>query len=124
MMFSKFHISYDELSRLQRIVSVEQGVAKPKKRRSGHQRAELAGRRFGILTVIEFAKRESLHKPHSYWLCRCDCGVEWVARAGAIQSGNTKSCGCLRQQSSRSRVKSLGRDLAGHFVSNSMQQQF
>ena len=30
------------------------------------------------------------------WLCKCECGKEFVARKKAVISGNTKSCGCLK----------------------------
>lgn len=30
------------------------------------------------------------------WRCLCDCGRELTVRVGALQSGNTKSCGCLK----------------------------
>lgn len=32
------------------------------------------------------------------WLCRCDCGKEKVLQGKLIKSGNTKSCGCLRDE--------------------------
>lgn len=31
----------------------------------------------------------------SYWRCICECGNEKTIRASSLQSGNTKSCGCL-----------------------------
>lgn len=30
------------------------------------------------------------------WLCRCDCGTLTLVRGGGLNSGKTKSCGCLR----------------------------
>lgn len=32
------------------------------------------------------------------WLCKCSCGDEIVARATALRSGHTKSCGCTSYQ--------------------------
>lgn len=53
-----------------------------------------AGKRFGRLTAIEIS-----HKAETgqiYWRCRCDCGTEsHMVRAGALNSGEVKSCGCL-----------------------------
>lgn len=32
------------------------------------------------------------------WLCRCDCGMWKVIKAGQLRRGDTRSCGCLRNQ--------------------------
>ncbi len=54
---------------------------------------ELVGNRFGLLTVLEYAgKRSGMHR----WKCRCDCGREAVVGQTLLQSGKTKSCGCLQ----------------------------
>lgn len=51
----------------------------------------LAGQRFGRLTVIE---------PHGHlytqtaWLCRCDCGQEVVTTTEKLRRGRKTSCGC------------------------------
>lgn len=52
------------------------------------------GKRFGRLTVTEYAGKENgMHR----WRCRCDCGNEIIARQTRLQSGQTKSCGCHRR---------------------------
>ena len=38
------------------------------------------------------------------WLCRCDCGKETVVTAGNLINGNTRSCGCLAQDTGRANV--------------------
>ncbi|MCD7804669.1 MAG: transcriptional regulator [Oscillospiraceae bacterium] len=54
---------------------------------------ELVGKRFGRLIVIEYAgKKDGVHR----WRCRCDCGNEVVVSQSHLQSGKTKSCGCMR----------------------------
>jgi len=55
----------------------------------------LVGKRFGMLTVLEYAGKEN--RVH-LWRCRCDCGRETVVRHGYLVSGHTKSCGCLRKE--------------------------
>lgn len=53
---------------------------------------DFVGKRFGRLVVREYAgKWEGLHR----WLCICDCGNETVVGQTSLQSGRTKSCGCL-----------------------------
>ena len=58
---------------------------------------DLTGKRFGRLTVVQLHSRAS-RKPsrQTTWLCKCECGNEVIIRRGNLQSGNTKSCGCLR----------------------------
>lgn len=57
----------------------------------------LTGLKFGRLTVIrtEFLA-ENAHKPRNRRLvCKCDCGNSALARVDHLQSGKTKSCGCI-----------------------------
>lgn len=52
---------------------------------------DFIGKRFGMLTVLEYAgKQEGMHR----WRCRCDCGRETVVGQTLLRSGKTKSCGC------------------------------
>ena len=54
---------------------------------------DFVGKRFGQLTVLEYAgKRSGMHR----WKCRCDCGKETVVGQTLLQTGKTKSCGCLQ----------------------------
>lgn len=34
-------------------------------------------------------------------MCRCDCGKQIVAKAGALNTRNVRSCGCLRKKGSK-----------------------
>lgn len=52
---------------------------------------DYVGKRFGMLTVLEYAgKRDGMHR----WRCLCDCGNETIVGQTLLQSGRTKSCGC------------------------------
>lgn len=63
---------------------------------------EYIGYRFGLLTVIDYAgKRGGQH----YWRCRCDCGNEVEVGQTNLQSGHTKSCGCLQREACRKNLK-------------------
>ena len=65
-------------------------------------RKDLIGRRFGRLTVTGYAgKRDGMHR----WRCRCDCGNETVVGQTPLQSGKTKSCGCLQSETYRENLK-------------------
>ena len=56
---------------------------------------DFVGRKFHQLAVIDYAgKKAGMHR----WRCRCDCGKETVVGQTLLQSGKTKSCGCLQEQ--------------------------
>lgn len=53
---------------------------------------DFAGKRFGKLVVTDYAgKTAGVHR----WACLCDCGNTTVVGQTLLQSGKTKSCGCL-----------------------------
>lgn len=60
----------------------------------------LEGRKFGRLRVMEYVEKR--HYPsgacsHIY-RCLCRCGRVKLVTGEALKSGNTKSCGCLRRE--------------------------
>ena len=70
------------------------------------------GNRYERLRVIElydptkhgFFKRPSTN---AYWVCECECGATTIVSAASLRSGQTKSCGCLRRETSRAHAKAL-----------------
>jgi hypothetical protein len=56
-------------------------------------RLELAGQKFGRLTVLRFESLDA--RRNSYWRCVCECGQETVASGSNLKRGGVKSCGCL-----------------------------
>lgn len=65
---------------------------------------DLSGRKFGKLTVIEYAG-ESKHQK-AQWECLCECGNTKIVIAGNLKNRKTKSCGCIhKEQLSRIRKK-------------------
>ena len=57
------------------------------------------GIRYGRLVVMEFAGRDWVsYILRPFWKCKCDCGNEVIISGDALQSQNTKSCGCLFQE--------------------------
>ena len=58
------------------------------------------GNRYGKLTVIEYAGRNTGTKNGGpMWKCLCDCGNYCEVSANALRGGHTSSCGCLRGSS-------------------------
>lgn len=63
---------------------------------------DFVGKRFGRLTVTAYAgKRDGMHR----WKCRCDCGRETIAGQTLLQTGKTKSCGCLQAEMYKKNLK-------------------
>ncbi len=52
---------------------------------------DLAGQKFGKLTVLERVGKDK--HGHYVWRCRCDCGSEVMAVGYAMRSGTRRSCG-------------------------------
>ena len=71
---------------------------------------DLTGETFGMLLVLgqadDYIKPDGKHE--AQWLCRCACGnqTDKIVMGCSLTSGNTKSCGCLRQKTSAINGKS------------------
>jgi hypothetical protein len=62
---------------------------------------DLRGRVFGRLTVVGYeGVRRHGKRPYHYWICRCSCSpsVDFPAKGESLRGGNTKSCGCLKEE--------------------------
>ena len=77
----------------------------------------LIGQKFGRLTVLEDSgirgKRNEV-----LWTCQCSCDKHSIINVstGHLQSGHTKSCGCLKEETLFLHGKNSARDIAGqHF---------
>lgn len=65
-------------------------------------RKDYIGKRFGRLTVTAYVgKRDGMHR----WKCVCDCGNETIVGQTLLQTGKTKSCGCLQSEIYRDNLK-------------------
>lgn len=65
---------------------------------------DLTGKRFGRLVVLQREESSSLRQDGQYrpaWICRCDCGNTAVVLGHNLRGGVTRSCGCLRIETSR-----------------------
>lgn len=69
------------------------------------RRIDISGQRFGRLVA---EKDIGLIHGARRWLCRCDCGKITISTASTLRGGNTKSCGCLRQEKSKARFTTHG----------------
>lgn len=84
-----FRDSADAVDRLPHMLAEPIGSRRP--------REDLTGGVYGRLTVLSlwpFYLRSGKSKFFG-WLCRCECGHLVVNSANKLQSGNSRSCGCL-----------------------------
>jgi hypothetical protein len=56
---------------------------------------DLAGHVFGRLTALH---RTDDHGGYVCWACSCSCGASLTCRADRLRVGDTRSCGCLRSE--------------------------
>lgn len=61
---------------------------------------EIAGKRFGRLTVMELLPERS-DTGARLWRCCCDCGREKIVTTSALNSGFVQSCGCMKHDAGK-----------------------
>lgn len=61
-------------------------------------RAELVGKKYGMLTVVE---RRGKCKNGALWLCECECGNRIETYSSVLIEGQKYSCGCKRRGSEK-----------------------
>jgi hypothetical protein len=57
---------------------------------------DMTEQKFERLTVIGFAGKNKWRT--AQWLCECVCGNHCIVSGKNLRSGNTTSCGCLREE--------------------------
>ena len=75
------------------------GCLRTETSRQRRPREHVVGKRYGRLVVLE----DNSVGADRRWLCQCDCGTVKSILSGAIKSGDTRSCGCLRNEASAKR---------------------
>jgi hypothetical protein len=58
---------------------------------------DITGQRFGRLTVVRRVDRVG-SRGWWRWLCRCDCGGDFITTGATLRQGYTRSCGCIRRE--------------------------
>lgn len=60
------------------------------------RRKNIIGKTYERLTVVEFCGRDKNN--NGLYKCRCSCGGETITRSFMLNSGRTKSCGCIQKE--------------------------
>lgn len=58
---------------------------------------DLKGKKFGKLTAL-YNSNKRTSAGGMIWVCLCMCGCLIEVRGSHLETGNTKSCGCLRRE--------------------------
>jgi len=72
------------------------------KHKPGNRRVDLAGQRFGRLTVVEYMGTDTA-SGSAYWYCECDCGEAITTSGSYLRAGKSRSCGCITVERLESR---------------------
>lgn len=79
----------------------------------GHYTTPLKpGDKYNRLTVIEKVPKPSpyLTSNGRWYLCDCECGKQTIVEEYKIKAGKTKSCGCLRRETSSKWTKEMNKN--------------
>lgn len=62
---------------------------------------DLTGKTYGRLKALKIDEEKTKETKLTYWICECSCEEKTIKslRAGSLNSGNVKSCGCLAKES-------------------------
>lgn len=63
---------------------------------------DITGCKYNRLTAVKFSHSDKNY--NQYWVFRCDCGNEIIARKSFVISGHSKSCGCLQKEIAKNEV--------------------
>ena len=66
--------------------------------KKAHNFIDLTGQKFNRWTLVEYLG-------NGKYLGRCECGTEKVVRGVDIKRGKSKSCGCLKKESSTKTIQ-------------------
>jgi hypothetical protein len=64
---------------------------------------DLTGQKIHRLTFLEFV--DKTEGGNSRWKVRCDCGTEFIAISSNVKCGNSRSCGCYRDEMRRKKAE-------------------
>ena len=69
---------------------------------------DLTGQRFGRLTVVCKAPKRG-KSTNARWFCKCDCGNTTEVLGTTLRRGESKSCGCLKDDLTREKLTKHGK---------------
>lgn len=67
---------------------------------------DLTGQRFGKLVVVRSISERG-RRGDVVWECQCDCGGRKRVLTTRLTNGDTRSCGCLMQETAKRRISNI-----------------
>lgn len=74
---------------------------KEKEEQLKREREKSIGKKYGKLTVTKVVKEE---KGRTKWVCKCDCGNEYIGISSYIKNGSIISCGCISKNKAKNGI--------------------
>lgn len=83
---------------------------------------DLVGKKFGLLTVIKDTgkRKKSGNGTSIIWLCQCSCENQTLIEVAGrhLVSGDTSSCGCIKQSSGEKIIEEILKELNIVYIKN------
>ena len=70
---------------------------------------DLTGQTFGEWTVIKRDYETTDNAKHAFWECKCSCGTVKSIPGVRLRKGESKSCGCLKEEQNNLTGKKYGK---------------
>lgn len=85
------------------LLPVTTGSAEVARQNNHARRKNLIGKRFGRLVVLSVApnRKHENGRYYAMWRCCCSCGKECEKSSANLLCGDTKSCGCLKNDGAK-----------------------
>lgn len=77
----------------------------------GRFKDEIQGKRFVRWRVLSFDKVTP--SGHAWWICECDCGTKKSVMGSRLKRGESRSCGCLKNEEFGNRTRTHGEAIHG-----------
>ena len=78
--------------------------------RGGQNFIDMTGQVFPHFQVLRRANTNLNYRgknKQAIWICKCECGCEFMAYGYTIRNGSIKSCGCYRQKWAKQKMDDL-----------------
>lgn len=74
-----------------------------KEKRVSNKLIDISGQKFGRLTVLK--RVDGKKGKRGFWICKCECGNLHEVYGSVLRNGDTRSCGCLNDETRRNRKR-------------------
>lgn len=89
-----------------------QSQQKRKNPKNQFSQKDLSNQQFGCWVALYPTRQNT--SGNYYWYCKCSCGTEREVLEGSLQSGKSKSCGCIRSHGEK-KISSILREYQINF---------